>query len=120
MLGVGFRVIRHGNSDAAARRAAVAGALATLCLLGCATAAPESPEQVEADETIARSVYAALEADRIHLYIGLDVHVRAGVAYVSALTFDPSVRDAATETASRVPGVTKVVNEIEVSAGAAH
>jgi len=102
------------------RLAATATALTTLCLLGCASGSPESPEQTQADDATARRVYAALEADRMHFYIGLQVQVRAGVAYVSALTFDPSVRDAASETAGRVPGVTKVVNEIEVSAGAVH
>jgi osmotically-inducible protein OsmY len=99
---------------------AVAGALGMLCLLGCASGPPETPAQIQADHATARRVYAALEADRMHLYIGLDVRVRAGVAYVSALTFDPAVRDAATEIASRVPGVTRVVNQIQVSAGSAH
>jgi osmotically-inducible protein OsmY len=99
---------------------AVASALGTLGLLGCASGPPETPAQIQADHATARRVYAALEADPVHLYIGLDVHVRAGVAYVSALTFDPAVRDAATETARRVPGVSKVVNDIQVSAGAAH
>lgn len=56
----------------------------------------------------------------MHLYIGLAVHVQVGVVYITALTFDPSVRDQATEIARSVPGVTRVVNEIEVSAGAAH
>jgi len=98
---------------------ALVSASATLCLLGCASVPPESREQIEADQAMARRVTAALEADPMHLYIGLNVRVRAGVAYLSALTFDPAVRAAATETASRVPGVTKVVNEIEVSAGSA-
>jgi osmotically-inducible protein OsmY len=93
---------------------------ALLSLLGCVTPPPESPQQRQADTEIADRVYAALESDRMHLYIGLDVRVHAGVAYITALTFDPSVRDQATEIARKVAGVTKVVNEIEVSAGAAH
>ena len=95
-------------------------AMATMTFaFGCASTPPESPEQAQADAAIADRVYAALEADRLHLYIGLDVRVRYGAAYIMALTFDPSVRDAATEIARNVPGVTKVVNEIEVSAGSA-
>ena len=93
-------------------------AMATMTLaLGCASTPPESPEQAQADAATAARVYAALEADRLHLYIGLEVQVRYGAAYINALTFDPSVRDEATEIARNVPGVTKVVNEIEVRAG---
>jgi osmotically-inducible protein OsmY len=88
-----------------------------LFALSCASTPPESPEQAEADAATAARVYAALEADRLHLYIGLQVRVRNGVAYISALTFDGTVRDAATEIAREVPGVTRVVNQIEVSAG---
>jgi osmotically-inducible protein OsmY len=87
--------------------------------VGCASAPPESPEQAQADAATADRVYAALEADRLHLYIGLEVRVRYGAAYINALTFDPSVRDDATEIARNVPGVVKVVNEIDVSAGSA-
>jgi hypothetical protein len=47
----------------------------------------------------------------------LFISQRYGTAYIIALTFDPSVRDEATEIARNVPGVTKVVSEIEVSAG---
>jgi osmotically-inducible protein OsmY len=93
---------------------------ALLALLGCVATPPESPQQRQADEEIAGRVYAALKSDQMHLYIGLDVRVHAGVAYISALTFDPSVRDQATAIARNVAGVNRVVNEIEVSAGAAH
>jgi osmotically-inducible protein OsmY len=48
---------------------------------------------------------------------GLDVRVRHGAAHIGGLTFDASVRDEATQIARNVPGVTQVVNEIEVSAG---
>ncbi|MGB9331077.1 MAG: BON domain-containing protein [Steroidobacteraceae bacterium] len=51
---------------------------------------------------------------------GLKVRVRDGAAYISALTFDPSVRDEAMEIARKVPGVAKVVNEIDVSAGSGY
>jgi osmotically-inducible protein OsmY len=84
--------------------------------LGCASTPPESPEQAQADAATAARVYAALEADRLHFYIGLEVRVRYGEAYIGGLTFDASVRDEGTEIARNVPGVTKVVNRIEVSA----
>jgi osmotically-inducible protein OsmY len=109
------------NMDSRPRCPLLAGWLATaLCALGCASAPPESPQQVQADQATASRVFAALESDRMHLYIGLEVRVRAGVAYISALTFDPVVRDAATQIARSVPGVKRVVNQIEVSAGSAH
>jgi osmotically-inducible protein OsmY len=96
-------------------------AMATMTFaLGCASTPPESGEQAQADAATADRVYAALEADRLHLYIGLKVRVHDGAAYISALTFDPSVRDEATEIARKVPGVTKVVNEIDVSAGSGY
>jgi osmotically-inducible protein OsmY len=99
------------------RAAVAAGLAATVIGLGCSSIPPESPEQAQADQATASRVYAALESDRLHFYIGLNVRVRQGVAYISAITFDPSVRDAGAEIARGVPGVTKVVNEIEVQAG---
>jgi osmotically-inducible protein OsmY len=111
------------NMNSRARCPVLARCLATaLCALapGCVSVPPESAQQVRTDQATARRVYAALESDRMHLYIGLEVRVQAGVAYVSALTFDPAVRDAATQIVRSVPGVTRVVNQIEVSAGSAH
>lgn len=94
------------------------GLAALAVAAACSSSPPRSAEQVQADAATAARVYAALEADRLHLYIGLDVRVRDGVTYISALTFDPAVRDAATAIARTVPGVTKVMNEIKVDAGA--
>jgi hypothetical protein len=102
---------------ASAGTSAAAAMVTITFAVGCATEPPESPEQAQVDAATAERVHAALEADRLHLYIGLEVQVRHGAAYISALTFDPSVRDEATEIARNVPGVAKVVNEIEVSAG---
>jgi osmotically-inducible protein OsmY len=99
------------------KRVAAVGWAAMIFGLGCYSTPPESPEQAQTDEATARRVYSALESDRLHFYIGLEVRVRDGVAYISALTFDPAVRDAATQIASGVPGVSKVVNEIDVQAG---
>ncbi|HYL03803.1 MAG TPA: BON domain-containing protein [Steroidobacteraceae bacterium] len=100
------------------KRAAVASVVATMLFaLGCASGPPESPEQAEADAATARRVYAALQSDRLHLFIGLDVRVHAGVANINGLTFDASVRDRATEIARSVPGVIRVVNQIDVEAG---
>jgi hypothetical protein len=87
--------------------------------LGCASTPPESPEEVQADVATAHRVYVALASDPKHLYIGLDVQVHRGAAYLMALTFDAAARDEATHTAGLVAGVNKVVNEIEVSAGSA-
>jgi osmotically-inducible protein OsmY len=75
--------------------------------LGCASTPPESPEQAQADAATADRVYAALQADRLHFYIGLEVRVRYGAPYIGGLTFDASVRDEATEIARNVPGVIK-------------
>jgi osmotically-inducible protein OsmY len=86
---------------------------------GCSSTPAESPEEVQADGATAHLVYDALQADPRHLYIGLDVRVRRGAAYLTALTFDPAARDQATQIARGVAGVTRVVNQIEVSAGAA-
>jgi osmotically-inducible protein OsmY len=101
-----------------AKRVAAVGSASMILGLACSSAPPESPQQAQTDEATARRVYAALQSDRLHLYIGLEVVVRDGVAYISALTFDPTVRDAATQIAREVPGVTRVVNEIDVEAGA--
>jgi osmotically-inducible protein OsmY len=97
-------------------RPIIVGGATMILGLACSSAPPESPEQLQTDAATARRVYAALESDRLHLYIGLDVVVRDRVAYISALTFDPAVRDAATQIARGVPGVSQVVNQIDVEA----
>jgi len=112
-------LVRALNPRRSAEHWAIAAMAAMTFALGCASIPPESAQQVQADTATADRLYAALEADRLHLYIGLAVQVRNGTAYISALTFDPSVRDEATQIARNVPGVTKVVNEIEVNAGSA-
>ncbi len=100
------------------RHAAQLAGLAGLLLVGgCRSMPAESSQQARSDADVAARVYAAIKAERLWFYPALDVQVENGAVYLTGLTFDPPAYDAATETARRVPGVTRVTNAIVVDVG---
>lgn len=80
----------------------------------CSTSPPRSPEQVKADAAIADRVYAALNADPIYYYRHVDVRVYGGVAHLSGYIWSSNALFRAKQIAARVPGVSLVVNEMEL------
>ncbi len=97
-------------------RPACAGlALALLCgVAACATGPRKSEVQRLADGQTAELVQAALDADK-HLY-AKHINVRAdnGVVLLSGYVWDPPDLDEARSVAERVPGVSRVVNDLEL------
>jgi osmotically-inducible protein OsmY len=88
-------------------------AIATL-ITACSTSPPKSPEQVDADKATAERVYAALNADPLYYYRHVDVRVDGGVAQLSGYIWDTDALYRAKRIAASVPGVRRVVNQMEL------
>jgi osmotically-inducible protein OsmY len=89
--------------------------LASIALLAaCATSAPKSAEQAEADEATAQRIYAALNADPTYFYRHVDVHVDGGVAVLGGYIWSSPALYRAKQITAAVPGVKRVVNAMEL------
>ena len=96
------------------RRAIAAWLMTATLITACAVSPPKSPQEAEADEATAARVYAALNADPIYFYRHVDVHVDRGVARLSGYIWDIDAIYKAKRIAAGVPGVTRVVNQMEL------
>jgi osmotically-inducible protein OsmY len=79
----------------------------------CASGPPKTEAQREADKVTAERVEAALSADRTMYAKHISVHADNGVVYLSGYVWDRPDYDNATSVAENVPGVTRVVNDLE-------
>lgn len=97
-------------------RAACAGlALAWLCgLTACATGPPKSDAQQQADRETAARVQSALDADKLLYARHITVHSDNGVVRLSGFVWDPPDLIEAKSVAELVPGVSSVVNDLEL------
>ena len=90
-------------------------ALAALAgMVGCATGPPKTDAQRQADKQVAERVEAALEADRALYAKHIFVHANNGIVRLSGYVWDPADLDEAKSVAARVPGVTRVVDNLEL------
>lgn len=90
-------------------------AAAVLCTgYGCAAGPAKSDAQRQADREIAQSVQAALNADK-QLY-ARHIFVRAdnGVVHLSGFVWETPELFEAKRVAEQVPGVARVVNDLEL------
>jgi osmotically-inducible protein OsmY len=98
------------------RKLAVTVSLMTLA--ACATRAaspPGSPGgEAPADEATAAEVYKALNADPVYFFKHVDVQVSHGVATLSGYVWSTPAIYRAKKVAAGVPGVTSVVNQMEL------
>lgn len=88
--------------------------ITVLLLTACSISPPKSPQETEADEAIEARVYAALNADPIYFYRHVDVHVDRGVTRLSGYIWDTDALYKAKRIAAAVPGVTRVVDQMEL------
>jgi osmotically-inducible protein OsmY len=89
--------------------------LAVLCAMAaCATGPKRTEEQREADKATQQRVEAALDSDKALYAKHITVHVRNGVVHLSGYVWDPPDLDEAVLVAQLVPGVSKVVNNLEL------
>jgi osmotically-inducible protein OsmY len=66
------------------------------------------------DAVTAEQVYAVLNADPTYYFRHVDVYVRDGVATLSGYVWDPQDIYRARELTARVPGVVRVVDQMEL------
>jgi len=93
----------------------LAATLAVGAQLGaCATFVAETPEESAADVAVATQIYAALNADPTYYYRHVDVHVDNGIARLSGYIWSVDALNRAKQIAAGVPGVTAVVNQMEL------
>ena len=91
-------------------------AVAVLCgVAACASGPAKTDSQVEADKVMAERVEAALNADKALFAKHITAHADNGVVRLTGYVWEPTDFDEANYIASNVPGVTKVVNDLELN-----
>jgi osmotically-inducible protein OsmY len=79
-----------------------------------ATSPAHAYSERQTDAVTAEQVYAVLNADPIYYFRHVDVNVRDGVATLSGYVWEPQAIYRAQEIAARVPGVTRVIDQMEL------
>jgi osmotically-inducible protein OsmY len=94
-------------------RAVVLSALA-VGAVACSTPDPRTPEERAADQAIASEVKSTLRADADLYAPHIDVNTRRGVVWLTGWVGTAGQAQAAVRDTQAVPGVKKVVNQIDV------
>src|SRR5215831_19019997 len=98
------------------RVSATGVALAVLCgVAACASGPPKTDAQEQADKVMAERVEAALNADRSLFAKHITAHADNGVVRLTGYVWEASDFEEAVYIAQGVPGVTKVVNDLELN-----
>ena len=91
-------------------------AVALLCgVAACTSAPPKTDSQALADKAMAERVEAALSADKSLFAKHITAHADNGVVHLTGYVWEAGDFEEATFIASNVPGVTKVVNDLELN-----
>ena len=91
-------------------------AVAVLCgVAACASVPRETDAQLQADKAMAERVEAALNADRSLFAKHITAHADNGVVRLTGYVWETTDFEEANYVASAVPGVTKVVNDLELN-----
>jgi osmotically-inducible protein OsmY len=91
-------------------------AVAVLCgLAACASGPRKTDAQRQADKATAERVETALNADQTLYAKHISVHADNGVVRLTGYVWDPSDFETARLIAEGVPGVTGVVNDLELN-----
>ncbi len=97
------------------KRMSFAVAVAVLCGVGaCASGPRKTDAQLQADKVTAESVETALNADKVLYAKHIFVRADSGVVRLTGYVWDRPDLDLATLIAEGVPGVTQVVNDLEL------
>jgi osmotically-inducible protein OsmY len=89
------------------------GALLSLTS-ACATDPPKTASELQANREISGRVESALKADRFLFTRHISVRVDSGVVHLEGYVWSPTDIYEAKRIAKRVPGVTVVVDELEL------
>ena len=91
-------------------------AVAVLCgVAACVSGPPKTDSQAQADKVMAERVEAALNADRSLFAKHITAHADNGVVRLTGYVWEASDFEEAVYIAQGVPGVTKVVNDLELN-----
>jgi len=91
-------------------------AVAAICAVAaCASGPPKTEAQRADDKAIADRVEAALNSDKVLYAKHISVHADNGVVHLSGYVWERPDLDLAVAIASTVPGVTQVVNDLELN-----
>jgi osmotically-inducible protein OsmY len=97
------------------KRVSSALAVAVLCgVAACASGPHKSDAQLQADKLTAERVEAALNGDKMLYARHITARADNGVVHLSGYVWDRPDLDRATFIAESVPGVTQVVNDLEL------
>ena len=98
------------------KRVSFSMAVAVLCgLAACASGPRKTDAQLQVDKETAARVETALNADKTLYAKHISVHADNGVVRLTGYIWDPSDFQTATLIAEGVPGVTGVVNNLELN-----
>jgi osmotically-inducible protein OsmY len=90
-------------------------AVGLLCGLGACASTPKTEQQEHADQVTAERVEAALNSDRSLFAKHINVRADNGVVRLSGYVWEASDFEEATSIAAAVPGVVRVVNDLELN-----
>jgi osmotically-inducible protein OsmY len=91
-------------------------AMAVFCAVAaCASGPATTDAQAQADKVMAERVEAALNADRSLFAKHITAHADNGVVRLTGYVWEASDFEEAVYIAQGVPGVTKVVNDLELN-----
>lgn len=91
------------------------GLLLVFTLAGCQAMTGKTAGRNVDDATITGSVKASLVADKASNFTRIDVDTNRGVVYLNGVVPNENQKERAERLAKRVDGVTKVVNNLQVS-----
>jgi osmotically-inducible protein OsmY len=98
------------------KRVSFSIAVALLCAVAaCASGPRKTDAQLQADRETAERVETALNADKGLYAKHISVHADNGVVHLTGYVWDASDFQTATLIAEGVPGVTGVVNDLELN-----
>jgi hypothetical protein len=80
----------------------------------CASTPPKSPAQIQADRALTDNVENALDADPAYFFRHVDVQADDGKVSLSGYVWSSASIVQAKRVASQVPGVTSVVDQLEL------
>lgn len=83
----------------------------------CASAPPKTANELQADKETADHVERALNADKFLFTRHISVRADNGVVHLGGYVWSPTDIYKAKRIAGRVPGVTVVVDELEIQRG---
>jgi len=95
-------------------RSAVVPTGVAMLVTACATDPPRTLEQQQSDMNAMQEFYSRLESERDYYYPHVAIRVQNGVAHLSGYVWNTRALYHAKDVANSVPGITSVVDTLEL------